>query len=280
MSLFDGLEALGLSSLKNSQLYEKAKVKNKYETEKEAVEEKPVDEKDFLFEKQFECPVCDAKFRQWVVRSNKARLVGQDKDLRPHHNYIDVTKYDVVFCNRCGYAALTRYYGPLAKPHRDLLKENIASKYQPMKDAEPVLSYEISLVRYKLALLNAVCRQAKNSEKAYICLKTAWILRGMQENLPEDSKERSDYKTKEMEYLQNALDGFISARESETPPLAGMNSTTLDYLLAVLCIQFDRLDEASKLVQGILQSTSSTSMQKEKARTLFAEIKGKKKAKG
>ena len=45
---------------------------------------------------------------------------------------IDTVKYDVVHCNRCGYAALTRYYGVLAKPHKALLLEKIAENYNPI----------------------------------------------------------------------------------------------------------------------------------------------------
>lgn len=281
MSLFDGLEIFGLSGIKGENLFEDPVEKRK--KEKIVQEVKQIHEEDLLFEKNFECPVCDKKFKQWVVRGNKARLMGSDKDLRPHHEHIDSTKYDVVFCNRCGYAALMRYYGPLAKPHRDLLKENVYSKFKPMAEPGMKLSYEDALIRYKMALYNAMCRQAKSSEKAYICLKTGWVYRGMQEQLgedvPADAPERKELLEKEEESLKNALEGLMLARETETPPIAGMNLTTLDYLLAVLCVRFGRLEDAMKLLQELIRSTSASNAQKEKARDLVLEIRQKMKEK-
>ena len=47
-------------------------------------------------------------------------------------------------------------------------------------------TYEDALARYQLALVNAIVKQAKNSEKAYICLKAGWLMRGYAEWLLTD----------------------------------------------------------------------------------------------
>lgn len=274
MSILSGLSNLGLGDLEDLKVYDDNNIKGKVSPEEK---EKTVDEIDFLLAKEYECPVCNAKFKQMVLRSNKARMIGQDMDLRPHYNYIDVTKYDVIMCPHCGYAALLRYFGPLPKPHRELIKTNISSKFKETEEPKGIISYEEALVRYKIALVNAIVRQAKNSEKAYICLKTSWVLRGMREmidqNTPENEKKKAELLLQEKEYQKNAMEGFIAARGNELPPIAGMNEVAADYLIAVLLVQFERYADAAKLVQGVLGSNKATANQKDKARVLIGEIK-------
>lgn len=286
MSILDGMESLGLGHLKDAEIYAQPDAgtdstkKNTEKAKNAPQESKPEEtEESFLYLKDYECPVCGDKFKATVVKTGKARLLKQDKDLRPIYKGVDSHKYDVVHCNKCGYAVISKYYGPLAKPHKELLKQNIASKYKPMEPVGLAYHYEEAFMKYKLALVNAVCRQAKDSEKAYICLKTAWMLRGMQEHHEEvfDVETYSLEKLKDMEdeYLKEAFDGFIKARQSEAPPIAGMNEITLDYLLAVLSLRFDDFEDAVKLLQGIISSSQAGNAQKDKARELVLELKEK-----
>lgn len=62
----------------------------------------PADE-EFIFLKNYTCPVCGKEVKNPTVKSSKARLVGSDPDLRPVYEIIDSLKYDVVMCNHCGY---------------------------------------------------------------------------------------------------------------------------------------------------------------------------------
>lgn len=285
MSIFDGMEKLGLGHLKDAEIY--AKDSNPSERPKKAenvaVSKDETKEEDFLYKKEYECPVCGSKFKSIVVKTGKARLIKQDKDLRPIHKGVDSMKYDVVSCNICGYAVLSRYYGPLAKPHKEMLKSSIAVHYKAMPEVSDTINYSESYLRYKLALANAVCRQAKDSEKALICLKTAWLIRGLMEHPEEVSSneelEASKLPGLELEYLKEAMNGFIKAREAEAPPIAGMNEVTLDYLLSVLCLRFDDYENAVKLLQSIISSGQAGSAQKDKARDIMAEIREKLKAK-
>lgn len=283
MSILDGMESFGLGHLKEVDVYgrneniieepKKAAVAAKKE-EPQKVEET---EESFLYTKDFECPVCESKIKSTVVKTGKARLISQDKDLRPIYKGVDSLKYDVVHCNKCGYAVLSKYYGPLAKPHKELLKNNIASKYKPMEPTGFVYRYEEAFMQYKLALVNAVCRQAKDSEKALICLKTGWLLRGMIEHQDElfelEEFSLENLKAKEEEYLKEAKEGFTKARMNEAPPIAGMNEVTLDYLLAVLCMRFGEYENAARLLQSIIASKTAGNAQKDKARDLIVELK-------
>lgn len=233
-------------------------------------------EASLIFFKSYVCPVCEKKIIVPTSRTGKARIDHTDPDLRNVHQGIDTNKYDVVVCNYCGYAALTRFFGPLAKPHRDMLEKSICSKFKPTEEITHPLSYEEALVRYKMAQLNAVCRQAKSSEKAYICLKTGWIYRGIKERLiGEDADEQkiAEAYDSEMKYLNSAKTGFLDARLTEMPPIAGMDEVTLDYLLAQLCYECEDYETGLNMIQTVVTSTMATPQQKEKARELILLLK-------
>ena len=234
----------------------------------------------YIFMKGYVCPVCDSKLSVPTVMTGKARMAKQDWDLRPIFTDIDTIKYDVIHCNNCGYAVLKRYYGVLAKPHKEMLRKGIAENYKPIPEAMRLYTYDEALTRFKLAMLNAEVRQAHDSEKALISLKIAWLCRGAKEELgdPESfnrpvKMKYDKYNEMEEKHLERAMELFLKARSSETPPIAGMTETALDFLLAALCGHFDRIEEARRLVSGIIHSKQATNPQKEKAREMLAKMK-------
>lgn len=280
--LLSGLESLGLDKLVGMSLYEdpKAEEAKRQAAQKAAV----VQEQDFIFDKTHTCPVCDHEFKVKTVKVGKAKLLGQDMDLRPKYEGIDMLKYDVIVCPHCGYSALSRYFKFVSSKQAARIKEAISKNYKAKPDTGETYSYETALERYKLALVNAIVKQAKNSEKAYICLKSAWLLRGQAEHLkkddPEYEKKKAEAAKSEDEFLKNALDGFIVARQTEGYPMCGMDESTLDYLIAVMALRFGQFDVATKLIAGILASTSANPRMKDRARdlkdTLMHKIKEQK----
>lgn len=237
-------------------------------------------EESYIFYKNYTCPLCDEKIVAPTVRTGKTRIDHTDPDLRNVHKGIDINKYDVVMCNHCGYAAFTRYVAPLAKPHKDLLNQGIRARFKATEEVRHPLSYEEALYRCKMAQLNAVTRQAKTSEKAFICLKTAWIYRGLREELVAnggDARAIDEAMLAERKYLSGAMSGFADARVTEMPPIAGMDEVTYDYLLARLCYDCEDYDMGLRVIQDVISSKVASSTQKDKARDLIQLLKDAKK---
>lgn len=274
--LLSGLASLGLGKLVGAQIYEEPeKPKTVQQTPKMA--EKPqISESELIYDRSFECPVCASKITSKVMKSGRARLEGMDEDLRPRYEGIDSVKYDVVMCPICGFSALTRYFKPLIPSQVKWIQDNISQIVQLHPGTGDTYSYEEAMERFKLALACAIVKKAKNSERAYICLKSGWLLRGWQESLdegdPDYQAKKSAMEAEEEEYLRTALDGFETARSTESPPICGMDETTLDYLMAVLAVRFEKYETASKLVSAVLLSHSANSRIKDKARELKAAI--------
>ncbi|MBQ3795639.1 MAG: DUF2225 domain-containing protein [Butyrivibrio sp.] len=283
MGIFSGLEKLGLGNIgKGGDLFEDPKKKEeavkKEEPKKKLV---LVNEEDYLFDKKYTCPVCEDDFEVKTVRTGKVRIKSVDLDLRPVYDELDQNKYDVVACPHCGYAALGRYFSTLNKYQIEDIRVKVSMNYKKQDYNEPTYSYEYAKSLYQLALANAVVKKAKNSEKAYICLKTAWVLRGEVQRMDPSEEGYEEKKAaneaQEKELLSNALNGFVMARQSEEFPIAGMDASTLDYLVAALAVETEQYDIASKMISEILASRVANSRIKDKARFLketMAEKKG------
>lgn len=273
MSLLSGLGGLGLDGLENMDIYEESE---KAEAKKKVQEPAKVEEKDLIYGKIFKCPCCDADAPAKIMKTGKAKLVGTDQDLRPRYEGIDIIKYDVVLCPACGYTALTRFFPSLTSAQAKLIKEKISANVKIPHYTGDTYSYEEAVNRYQLALANAVVKRAKASEKAYICLKSAWLMRGYGESVKDTEKGTpelmTELKAKEDEYIQNAYNGFVEARQNEGFPMCGMDEMTIDYLLAVLAARFKKYDVASRLVSSILASPMANARFKEKARNLKEQI--------
>ncbi len=275
--LLFGLASLGLGHLQDVDIFEELTKKEK------AAEEGPVvlEEKDMIFDKKTVCPVCDTEFMTKSLKAGKTRFLGNDKDLRPMYEGIDAQKYDVVLCPHCGYAALGRYFPHVTTKQAKLIKENISKKVRLHTYSGDTYSYEEALERYQLALANALVKQARTSEKAYICLKNAWLLRGYLQFLSEEKKlpENQLDSVRELEKanLKNAYKGLSEAVQSESYPICGMDEGTLDYLLAAVAMELEDYDGAGKIVANILIAPNMNPRIKDKARDLKDEIVQKKK---
>lgn len=278
MGILSGLGGLGLGGLEGMDIFEEEEAKK--ETAAAAAPPK-IEEKDLIYDKNFTCPVCGTEFRAKIMKTGKAKLLGTDQDLRARYEGIDAVKYDVELCPVCGYAALSRYFSNLGSAQAKLIKEKISISVHITEYHDEIYSYEQAFERYQLALACAMVKKAKASEKAYICLKSGWLVRGWRENLQDNGKGNEalveKLKKQEDDYLQNAFRGFAEARKSENFPLCGMDEVTVDYLLAVLAIRFKKFDVASHLVAGILASPSANARMKDKARDLKEQIMAEKK---
>lgn len=269
-NLFDGLESLGLNINKDIEVYEKEK---KEEKNGQGAANKPreLSEEDLLFDKTYTCPVCDTEFKSKMVRTGKAKLVSADSDLRPKYQGIDPLKYDAILCPKCGYASLSRYFSFVMDSQAKLIKEQISRSFQYKSEDENVYSYNEAITRHKMALLNTVVKKGKTSERAYTCLKLAWLSRGKREELAAkngSNEEIAKIQEEEVQFLENAYEGFSAAFSKETFPMCGMDQYTVMYLVAELARRIGKVDEAKRWVSRVLVARDANKRIKDKALAL------------
>ena len=267
---------MGIEGLENLDIYGDESVKHEPETIKPAAQVKSSEdiEAEYIFDKTFKCPVCDKSFKNKIMKSNKAKLISTDMDLRPVHQNVDIVKYDVIACPCCGYAVLSRYFAPLTSMQIKKIKESIGKNYKKKEEEGLIYTYDEAIERGKLALLSSVIKGSKDSEKAYVCLKTAWLFRGKAEHLPEGEKTELERCQKEEDaFLHKAYDGLVAARQKELFPICGMDELTYDYLLAALAHRLGQYEVSVKLISEILTKPKANNRIKEKTRMLKETIK-------
>ncbi|MCD7825303.1 MAG: DUF2225 domain-containing protein [Clostridiaceae bacterium] len=269
MSLFSGLDQFGLGKLEKLNVFEEEGKKNSADSKPE---EPKVTEEDLLFDKSFTCPVCDSEFHSKMVRTGKVKLLSADTDLRPKYQLVDSLKYDALVCPKCGYAALSRFFKFMMPAQAKLIRENISKNFSGLKPTGNIYTYDDALLRHQLALANTVVKKAKPSEKAYTCLKMAWLCRGKAESLPKDTedyaKQIKELAAQEKELLANAYDGFMTAFSKEAFPMCGMDEITVTYLIADLARRIGKYEESSRWIARVLTSRQANERIKNKARDI------------
>lgn len=275
MGLFSDVERMGLGGVDIENVFKEEKKQNtSLPSEQEQPKETKKREIDVLFDKSYQCPICDYNFKVKAVRSGKVKLIDQDEELRPiYENHIDPLKYDAITCPRCGYSALTRYYNPVTTAQLRTIRQEYCANFKGIPEENECMSYQGALLRHKLSLICAVKRNAKNSEKAYIFLKMAWLIRGALEELPEDDKSRAELVREEAECIQKAYEGFLVAFSKETFPMCGMDETSLRYTMAVLAHKLGKMEDAVRMLAGVLNSKTASRRIKDKALDLKETIK-------
>ena len=279
--LLSGMEKYGFKDVNLDSIFEDDKPKTVARTPEEKKVEAPKEE-DFLLDKGVRCPICDTVFKSRMVKSGRARRLESDRDLRPRFEYIDTIKYDVSSCPKCGYTAINRYFPHLSSAQMKLIREEVCTKFKPEKGMADKLSYtyDEAIERYKLALINTIAKKGKASEKAYECLKIAWLYRGKKEEIqaansnPSEEVKAEILKCEQTEtaFYTQALDGFLKAMTSESYPMCGMEQNTVDFLIANMAFNLKRYDLASKFVSALLVSKTTSKTIKDKALTLKEEI--------
>ena len=238
-------------------------------------------EGDFLLLKSIRCPVCDGVFRTTMIKSGRAKRKEPDMDLRPRFEHIDTNKYDVASCPKCGYTAIHRYFPHLSSLQIKLINEGVCSKFKtaptkPIEEIE-VLDYDTAIERYKLALYTTIVKKGQTSEKAYECLKLAWLLRGKMEELTAEgadkNKEAIEACKKEYDsFYQQAFDGFVKAMSSENYPMCGMDQSTVDLLIAAMAFNLEKYDYASRFVSSLIISRTASANIKKRAHDMKEQL--------
>lgn len=267
--LFSGLEGFGITDVEGVEVFEEKKEEKGGKAEADKPQE--VLEEDLLFDKSYTCPVCDSEFKNKMIRTGKVKLISADTDLRPRYQYVDSLKYDAVMCPKCGYAALNRYFNLITGAQAKKVKEKISKTFTDTQPDVKTYDYDLAIVRHKMALLNTVVKMGKNSERAYTCLKLAWLCRGKRELLLQGDhkkEEIEELERMEKEFIKNAYEGFMGAFSKEEFPMCGMDQYTMMYLIAEMARRIGDISNAFLWVSRVLTARDAQRRIKDKASDL------------
>jgi len=209
----------------------------------------------YLYTKNYHCPVCEKDFMDFVVKKSKLRVISTDTDFMTNYKDIDPNHYEVLFCPHCGYATLSNYFDKITQIQIKKIQEKISPNYKPIEFIMP-LSKEQVINRYKQCVLCAGAIDAKASQKAFIALKLAWVLRKMGQN------------ELEKRFIKDACDGFQTAFTQERLPIGNMDEATAKYVIADLFRRTGDMGNAMRWVADVVTAKGIPGQLKDRATNL------------
>ncbi|MCL2874284.1 MAG: DUF2225 domain-containing protein [Defluviitaleaceae bacterium] len=205
----------------------------------------------FVFEKSFECPVCDKPFKAYSTKT-KVKLESVDDDLMPTYTPVDPLLYDALICPSCGYCALRSNFASINDRQAELILAEITPKYKH-RPHPPIMSIDGAIADYKMALLNCVTKNGKLNEKGYICMKLSWLY-----------KRKGDIKN-ELAFVKQAYENFTEAFSKESLPFCGLDENTVNYLLARFTMKLGLPEDSMRFISRIITSQTINPRLKERA---------------
>lgn len=252
IKIFSSLKSLGLNYEDDIELY--TKKEDKHDEETKDKKSTKVDINTLLYDKKVTCPVCLKAFTCRVVKAYVPKVKSKDTDAFIRYEGVNPYFYEVLVCPTCGYAALKSDFQKIQSYKREVILVKIGNQWQG-KEYPQVYNEEIAIERYKLALLNAVLGEFKDSTKAMLCLKIAWMYR-LQEN-----------KEDEKAFLERALQGFVIAYENERTPIYGLSIYSLQYIIGELYRRIGDYTNAKLWLGRVIVSKTDQKI-KDKARDM------------
>ena len=263
INIFEELKEIGFDNLEKVELFPP---KQELSDKEKEINKKKLSVEEVLYDKSYICPVCNKEFKSKAIRSGKNRLLNVDLDLKANYDTVNPLIYECVVCESCGYAGLSKNFNSITNNQIRWVKEQICARYKE-HHYPPIMSEKDAILRYKLALLTSYVKKAKDGEKAYICLKIAWLYRDMKET------------TLEQLFLQHALTGFENAYNNERFPIFELGELTTAYIIADLHRRMKNYDKAMQWVGFVVMDRSVSLRLKTKAlhlKGVIAEEKRKK----
>lgn len=235
--MFDGLEAFGISGYEPPKNIFADPAKQAAASSDTA--KKTIVLTDYVFEKTYTCSVCETQFPNYTVMKSKLRFVGSDTDLKPQYDPIDPLYYDVIMCSKCGYTAVSAFYGKVLDRHRTVIQAEITPKYK-YKKYPAIMTPEMAIERYKMALFIAMKKNSKVGEKSYLCLKLCWLYR----ILGKEAEERM--------FMEQAFNGFKLAYSEDTFPIGGLDEDTVMYMVGEFARRLGYYEEALRWMSNVI----------------------------
>ncbi|GHU73993.1 hypothetical protein FACS1894188_00960 [Clostridia bacterium] len=211
-------------------------------------------------QKKFTCPVCEHEFTETIIRAPKLRFKSSDEDLHANYVPVDPILYDVVICPACSYAAMQNYW---AVRLGSVQIEKLKAVRKKLADFPFVVTHDVAIDKYALALLSAQTKLAKDSEIGYIYAKMAWCAR-----ISEDADSYQSYAKRATEY-------FSEAYISEEFPICGMDAPTLEFLIGSFLFVIGNYSESMKWVSKVSVNKEASDRLKQRTSDLREKLKEK-----
>lgn len=209
-----------------------------------------------LMQKDYDCPICGARFKAPRPRTAKLNLIGTDNDFRPYYEGIDTVCYEVVACTGCGYVAIAKLFDIIDNLSVEKIKFNI-SKLNPRKLNLEEVTTDQAIDRYLTAIELLEFKTHEDSEAYYLYSRLAWLYRS-----------KDDEESLENEYLcmKKSFEFLENAYRNEPMPFLGIDQSTVVFLLGETARRIGEYEKANRYIGMSILDPKATDEIREKAK--------------
>ncbi len=209
-----------------------------------------------LIQKEYDCPICGSRFKAPRPRMAKLVPIGQDNDLRPYYEDIDIVCYEVVVCTSCGYTAHNSCFEEFDSLYVERTKKGLETvKVQKTFYSEVVT--EDAIDRHISAINLLAFKKAKASEYYFLYSRLAWLYRTI---------NTTDALENEFLSLKKAYMYLEEAYKKEKPPFFGMDESTTIFVLGETARRIGEYDKANVYMGRSILDPKSTAELRERAK--------------
>lgn len=189
---------------------------------------------EYLYNKEFICPICNNQFKSSVVRLSMLRLEKKDSDLCKYFKNENPYFYEIKICPNCGFS-----FSDHSKTNlNDEIKRNfyqMVTKQWDSRDYCGQRSIQEAIITFKLALLTAEIINESLAVKGNYCLKLCWLNR------------IAGNKDEELRFMRSAVSAFEKSYSTEDIKEAGIvQPDVLIYILGELNFRLKNYKDARK----------------------------------
>lgn len=193
----------------------------------------PAIHQQFLFDRNINCPVCDANFKVRVVRPSKLRLERTDSDFRQYYRDFEPLWYMVWVCPYCYYANFSYDF-----PH--VLPKWKGTLLRQLPDLQTKLAFEFSsdvlvdevFTAYYMVLYCLAQGNGNPVKKANTWLRLSWLYQDVQDDQMAEFASRQALTYCEQAYYHDRSAVFVE------------DGQRLCYLIGELNVRLGQYDEA------------------------------------
>lgn len=209
-----------------------------------------------LMQKDYDCPVCKARFKAPRPRTAKLSLIGTDNDLRPYHEGIDIVFYEVVLCTSCGYTSLAKTFDIMDNLSAEKIKLNLM-KMGVKKTNLTELTRDDAIDRYLTAIQLLEFKSHEDSEAFYLYQRLSWLYRLYDD---EDNLEN------EFLCAKRAFVHLENAYRNEPMPFLGIDQSEVVFLLGETARRIGEYEKANRYIGMSILDPKATDEIRERAK--------------
>ncbi len=217
-----------------------------------------------IMQREYDCPICSARFKAPRPRMAKLTAIGSDKDLRPYHEGVDIVNYEVVVCTSCGFTALHDSFLNFDNFYTERTKIGLTEVQTHKMYLTEVINQD-AIDRYISAIMLLEYKKAPASEYYFLFSRLSWVYRTF-----------DDPDALENEYLslKKAFTYLEMAYKNESMPFYDMDQSKVMYVLGDMARRIGEYEKANLYIGKAVLDPNSTEELRERAKevkTLIVE---------